>query len=96
MKHKARNAASKPRPTVMPSPMSAELFKADLEVRNNHSHRSDKPAPVHVAVYDGTDFVGQIDEHRDGRFRALDVNGKLIGTFTTQRDAMRSIPAVRA
>jgi hypothetical protein len=64
-------------------------------VRNNRSHRSDKPAPVHVAVYDGTDFVGQIDENR-GRFRALDVNGKLVGVFKTQRDAVRSIPAVRS
>jgi hypothetical protein len=65
-------------------------------VRNNHSHRSNKPAPVHVAVYDGTNFVGQIDESRDGQFRALDVNGKLVGTFKTQRDAVRSIPAVRS
>ena len=52
------------------------------------------PPPMHLAVYDGTDFAGHIDEGRDGLFRAYDVAGKLVGNFTTQRDAMRSIPVV--
>jgi hypothetical protein len=49
-----------------------------------------------LSVYDGSEHVGYIDVVRDGRFRALDAKVKLIGTFKTQRDAMRSIPAVRA
>jgi hypothetical protein len=51
-----------------------------------------KPSQDCLAVYDGTSFAGFLDEDRDGQFRAYDLAGQLVGTFKTQRDAMRSIP----
>jgi hypothetical protein len=47
-----------------------------------------------VAVYDGTDLAGFIVERTGGRFVAYGVDHQVIGTFASQRDAMRAIPAV--
>jgi hypothetical protein len=55
--------------------------------------RSNKPPPDRSAVYDGAIHVGYVDQRRDGRFRAYDVDGRMIGTYTTQREATRAIPA---
>ncbi len=47
-----------------------------------------------LAVYDGTDHCGFIDEGRNGRFRAYDADGKLVGIYKNQREALRAIPEV--
>jgi hypothetical protein len=46
---------------------------------------------THLVVYDGAIFAGVIDQHRDGKFRAYDSTGMLIGSFGTQHDASRAI-----
>jgi hypothetical protein len=49
---------------------------------------------ITVAVYDGTERVGEIAERDDGAgFDAFDLTGKHIGTFETRLAAMRSIPS---
>jgi hypothetical protein len=56
--------------------------------------RRPKPAaPGALTVTDGHDTVGTIVE-RDGRWLAYDVAGKLIGTFRSQAEAMRSVPSL--
>jgi hypothetical protein len=52
-------------------------------------------ASLHLAVYDGAIFAGALEQCRDGRFRAYDATGALVGIFKSQREAMRSIPVVR-
>jgi hypothetical protein len=46
---------------------------------------------ITVAVYDGSERVGEIVERDDG-FRAFDARGRCIGMFETRLAAMRSIP----
>jgi hypothetical protein len=53
-----------------------------------------KPASDRLAVYDGATHCGFVEEGRAGKFRAFDVDGKLIGAFATQREATRAIPTV--
>ncbi len=56
---------------------------------------SNESAFQDLAVYDGALLAGFIAERAGGRFVAYGTDDQLIGVFTSQRDAMRAIPAVR-
>ena len=57
-------------------------------------HRTDRALPNYaLTVYDGTNLAGTITE-RNGGFIAFDITGHRVGVFTSQRDAVRAIPAV--
>jgi hypothetical protein len=51
-----------------------------------------KPTPQgRLAVCDGRIRVGHV-ELIDGRWRSIDINGEIVGVFTTQREATRALP----
>jgi hypothetical protein len=52
-------------------------------------------APASLSVYDGAALAGFIVE-RAGEFTAFDADNEHLGTFKTQRDASRAIPAAPA
>jgi hypothetical protein len=58
------------------------------------NHHPDKPLPDCPAIYDGATHIGYIDQSRNGLFRAYDVTGALVGSFKTQREAVRATPGV--
>jgi hypothetical protein len=55
--------------------------------------RAKPTIPVRLAVNDGQVCVGHV-EMIDGHWHATDVAGKIVGTFTTQKDAVRALPAL--
>jgi hypothetical protein len=51
-----------------------------------------KPAVlVRLTVNDGRIRVGRV-ELIGGRWRSVDVDGEIVGTFTSQREAVRALP----
>ncbi len=59
------------------------------------AERRTRPSST-VAVFDGQVHVGDVIERADGGgFDAFTGTGKLIGTFPTQRAAVRAIPRAR-
>jgi len=59
------------------------------------AERRTRPSST-VAVFDGQIHVGDVIEHAgSGDFDAFTGTGKLIGTFPTQRAAVRAIPRAR-
>jgi hypothetical protein len=46
---------------------------------------------VRLAVTDGRTHVGRV-ELIGGRWRSVDVDGEIVGTFTSQREAVRALP----
>jgi hypothetical protein len=44
-----------------------------------------------LSVCDGRNCVGHV-EMIDGRWRSIDINGEIVGVFTTQREATRALP----
>ena len=52
-------------------------------------------ASTRLSVADGQTTVGLIDVV-DGRYRATDTRGKIVGTFKTQLDASRAFSSGRA
>jgi hypothetical protein len=55
--------------------------------------RAKHAVPVRLAVTDGQVCAGHV-EMIDGHWRATDVAGKIVGTFTAQKDAVRALPAL--
>jgi hypothetical protein len=49
----------------------------------------------HLAIYDGATQVGTLVKV-DADFCAFDMQGELVGTFSTLRDAARSLPKVES
>ena len=47
-----------------------------------------------MAVTDGSETVGYVIEH-GGKHQAFDIDGVLIGEFTSLREAMCAIPTIR-
>jgi len=45
----------------------------------------------HLSIYDGASQVGTLVKF-DADFCAFDMQGELVGTFSTLRDAARSLP----
>lgn len=52
--------------------------------------------PSMLSVSDGQETVGFVLSRGPRGFESFDFNGKSLGMFPTQRDAVRSIPARRA
>jgi hypothetical protein len=64
---------------------SNEAARRNLQAR--------RPTADHaLAVYDGQHRVGSVVE-RNGEFLAFDVHNRRVGVFTSQREALRAIPA---
>jgi hypothetical protein len=57
--------------------------------RYHDGKRKAKTQPLDVAVYDGREILGHVRE-RDGKFEALDLKRRVIGVFTSMRDAARA------
>jgi hypothetical protein len=49
---------------------------------------------LHLAVYDGAIFAGALEQCRDGKFRAYDATGALVGIYKSQHEALHAIPVV--
>jgi hypothetical protein len=53
----------------------------------------DTDMTARLAVFDGQHCAGFV-EQIGGRWRATTTDGEIIGTFATQRDAVRALPAI--
>lgn len=72
-----------------------ERARPNKDASRSLAERRTRPSST-VAVFDGQVHVGDVIERAgSGDFDAFTSTGKLIGTFPTQRAAVRAIPRAR-
>jgi hypothetical protein len=71
------------------------MKKLNQKKRSNGAGAVVPSASSRLSVYDGREFAGYLLPVGETGFRAYDSDDRLIGTFTTQREAARAIPIVR-